>query len=217
MVRGPSPGPAPAAQARASNSRLTRSSWRTWPHRKLRRKAPRACPREGGGVDGALTMQSLVPVVPPVRNTSASSMQSPQPARRPPGSAFCLQCSPAPAHLRDQRGCRRVHADPGAERGSPEGAAQHWPPGGDRRRRCGCGRGGCVVASIGCSFFWGRSSVSKTIIPEAQEHFLVSSGPRYTPSFGGLELRTIKLSLTNGPSIDPSGAPPWKHSSTVGH
>ena len=45
MVNGASPGPAPAAQARASSSRLTRSSWRTWPHRKLRRKVPR--------VDGA--------------------------------------------------------------------------------------------------------------------------------------------------------------------
>ena len=33
----------------ASSSRLTRSSWRTWPHRKLRRKVPR--------VDGALTTQ----------------------------------------------------------------------------------------------------------------------------------------------------------------
>ena len=43
-------GSAPAAQARASNSRLTSSSWRTWPHRKLRRKVPR--------VDGALTTQA---------------------------------------------------------------------------------------------------------------------------------------------------------------
>ena len=42
-------GPAPAAQARASNSRLTRSSWRTWPQRKLRRKVP--------SVDGAFTVQ----------------------------------------------------------------------------------------------------------------------------------------------------------------
>ena len=49
MVNGPSPGPAPAAQAPASNCRLTRSSWRTWPHRKLRRKVPR--------VDGALITQ----------------------------------------------------------------------------------------------------------------------------------------------------------------
>ena len=69
MVSGPSPGPAPAAQARASNSRLTRSNWRKWPHRKLRRKVPR--------VDGALTTQPMAPAVPPVRNTSASSMQSP--------------------------------------------------------------------------------------------------------------------------------------------
>ena len=69
MDNGPSPGPAPAAQARASSSRLTRSSWRTWPHRKLRRKVPK--------VDGALTTQPMAPAVPPVRNTPASSMQSP--------------------------------------------------------------------------------------------------------------------------------------------
>ena len=69
MVNGPSPGPEPAAQARDSSSGLTRSSWRTWPHRKLRRKVPR--------VDRALTAQPMAPVVPPVRNTSASSMQSP--------------------------------------------------------------------------------------------------------------------------------------------
>ena len=69
MVNGPSPGPARAWSAGASSSRLTRSSWRTWPHRKLRRKAPR--------VDGALTTQPRVWAVPPVRNTSASSMQSP--------------------------------------------------------------------------------------------------------------------------------------------
>ena len=69
MVNGASPGPAPACQARASNSRLTRSSWRTWPHLKLRRKVPR--------VEGALTTQPRAQAVPPVRNTSASSMQSP--------------------------------------------------------------------------------------------------------------------------------------------
>ena len=65
MVNGPSPGPAPAAQARDSNSRLTRSNWRTWPHRKLRRKVPR--------VDGALTTQPMAPAVPPVRNTIANT------------------------------------------------------------------------------------------------------------------------------------------------
>ena len=69
MVNGASLGPAPAAQARASSSRPTRSSWRTWPHRKLRRNVPR--------VDGALTTQPSAPAVPPVRYASASSMQSP--------------------------------------------------------------------------------------------------------------------------------------------
>ena len=69
MLRGVSPGPAPAAQARASNSRPTRSSWRTWPPLKLRRKVPR--------VEGALAVKPSTRAVPPVRNTSASSMQSP--------------------------------------------------------------------------------------------------------------------------------------------
>ena len=69
MVRGPSPGPAPACQARASNSRLTRSSWRTCPHRKLRRTVPR--------VEGALALKPSTRAVPPVRSASAASMQSP--------------------------------------------------------------------------------------------------------------------------------------------
>ena len=68
MVNGASPGPAPADQARASSSRLTRSNWRTWPHRKLW-KVPR--------VDGALTTQPRVWAVPPVTQHDASSMQSP--------------------------------------------------------------------------------------------------------------------------------------------
>ena len=63
--------------------------------------------------------------VPPVRNTSASSMQSP-PARpcpresggrRPPGSASCRPGSPAPAHCPGRGDGQPVHADPGAGRG----------------------------------------------------------------------------------------------------
>ena len=69
MVNGSLPGPAPAAQARASSSRLTRSNWRTWPHRKLLRKVP--------SVDGALTAQPSTCSVPPARSASVSSMQSP--------------------------------------------------------------------------------------------------------------------------------------------
>ncbi len=81
MVNGASPGPASAAQARASSSRLTRSSWRTWLHRKLRGKVPR--------VDGAFTVPPRVEAVPPARNASASSMQSP-PARAEATSVIIL-------------------------------------------------------------------------------------------------------------------------------
>ena len=97
MVNGPSPGPAPADQARASSSRLTRSSWRTWPHRKLRRKVPR--------VDGALTTQPMVPAVPPVRSTSASSMQSP-PARAEATSVITLSPVLARPGARPRSRCR---------------------------------------------------------------------------------------------------------------
>ena len=37
---------------------------------------------------------------------------------------------------------------------------------------------------------WGRFRVSKTIIPEAQEHFLTPSAHRYIHLFGGLGLKT---------------------------
>ena len=73
MVRGPLPGPAPAAQARASSSRLTRSScyW-TWPH--VSEAAQEGYPR----VDGALTVHpSSAGRSRRTRITSASSMQSP--------------------------------------------------------------------------------------------------------------------------------------------
>ena len=70
MVNGPSPGPAPADQARANNSRAHPDpAGGRGPTGKLRRKVPR--------VDGALTTQPMALAVPPVRSTSASSMQSP--------------------------------------------------------------------------------------------------------------------------------------------
>ena len=83
-----SPGPAPADQARASSSRLTRSNWRTWPHRKLRRNVPR--------VDGALTTQPRVWAVCATRRRRQCSRRPPAPT--PPGSASCRPGSPAPAH-----------------------------------------------------------------------------------------------------------------------
>ena len=53
-------------------------------------------------------------------------------------------------------------------------------------------RSGCSSGSI----FWvllvsGRFSISKTIIPEAKEHFLIPSAPRDTHPFGGFGLNRI--------------------------
>ena len=58
----------------------------------------------------------------------------------------------------------------------PVTLAQHWPPSGGRQTRFRCDRDGCVVASIGCSLFWGRLCCFKTIIPDSQEHPLATSG-----------------------------------------
>ena len=57
-------------------------------------------------------------------------------------------------------------------------------------------RSGCSSSSI----YWvllvsGRFCVSKTIIPEAPEHFLTSSARRDTHLFGGLGLRRRFFSL----------------------
>ena len=75
------------------------------------------------------------------------------PAQTQPGSSSCLRCWPAPAHCQGRDGCGPVRAGPDAGRGWPEGSARHWPPGGGRRRRLGCGQGGYVIASIECSLF----------------------------------------------------------------
>ena len=61
------PGSAPTAPGQQSP--LTRSNWRTWLHRKLHRNLAR--------VDGVLTKKPMQTAVPPLRNTSASSTQSP--------------------------------------------------------------------------------------------------------------------------------------------
>ena len=179
-MNGAAPGPAPAAQLRASNSRLTRSSWRTWPQRKLRRKVP--------SVDGALTVH-------PARSPSRLSAthrrrrcsRRPRAPRRP-GSAACRRRSPAPARHRGRRSCRRALANRDARRAWRGGAAPHRPPGGGRRRRCLSGRGRSLVASNGCSLWLGRDSY-KTIVPATAEHPTATaralsfggSGPREHP------------------------------------
>ena len=52
---------------------------------------------------------------------------------------------------------------------------------------------------------WGRFRVSKTIIPEAQEHFLTPSARRYIHLFGGLGFRgpVRRLKTVRRPPIYP--------------
>ena len=173
-------GPAPAAQARASRSRLTRSSWRTWPHRKLRRNVPR--------VEGALTMHPSTEEVRPARSASASSMQS------PPASAEATSVSSlSPAFA-------RPGASPEVEVTVNEFTQAHVLGQGGRKeqpalltRRWSSKaiwmRSGCSSGSI-CWVFLvsGRFPLSKTIIPDAKEHFLTPSPRRDAHLFGGLGL-----------------------------
>ena len=161
-------GPAPAAQARASNSRLTRSSWRTWPHRKLRRKVPK--------VEGALTVPPRARAVPPVRNTSASSMQS------PPASADANQGHHLVARVRPARGAAKVEM-------VVDQFGQAQAPGqGGRKDQPGIGHQAVIVEGdadaigvVAWQHLLGAPSLGsvfcfKTIIPEAREHLLTASG-----------------------------------------
>ena len=50
-----------------------------------------------------------------------------------------------------------------------------------RRRRFGCRRGGCVVASIGLSLFWGRFAVTKPLSQKHRSTFLPLQDADPTP------------------------------------
>ena len=197
MVNGSSPGPAPAAQARASSSRLTRSNCRTWPQRKLRRKVP--------SVDGALTTQPSSCSVRPARSASVSSMQSPSasadatrvsslsPALALPGarprSTWRSTRSPRPRRWARATGSSSLAL-----------ATRRWSSKATRVRS----------GSLRDSIRWvllvsGWFRVSETIIPEAREHFFIPSPRRCTQPFGGLGLRCL-LSITS--LLSPTLLPP---------
>ena len=82
------------------------------------------------------------------------------------------------AHIVRQAGVglhRNAPVPGSAGPGCQEGSARHWPPGGGRRRRCGCGRGGGVQHLLGAPFL-GPVFCFKTIIPDSlEEHPLASS------------------------------------------
>ena len=168
IVNGASPGPAPACHARASNSRLTRSSWRTWPQRKLRRKMPR--------VDGALTTLPRAQAAPPARNASASSMQSP-PASAEATSVIILSPGLArPGASPRSRRCWTNWERPRcrakvAGRSRPAFATKRWSS------KAIWMRSGWLRDSVyWVLLLWVRFCVSKTIIPDSGELPFASSG-----------------------------------------
>ena len=95
-----------------------------------------------------MTTLPRVQAVPPVRNTSASSMQSP-PASADATSVIILSPVLARPGARPRSKCRSTSwGRPRCK--AREGSARHSAV---VVRRCGCGRVGGVVASIGCSLF----------------------------------------------------------------
>ena len=144
------------------------------------RKVPR--------VDGALTTQPRAPAVPPARNTSASSMQSP-PANADATRVTILSPVLArPGALPRSRRCWTSWGRPRcwanvAGRISPALLTRRWSS------KAMWMRSGELRGSIyWVLLVWGCFSVSKTIIPDAQEHFLTYSTRRHTYLVGGLGL-----------------------------
>ena len=143
MVRGPSPGPAPAAQARASNSRLTEIQLADMAPPEAAQKGPQGGWRLDHAADGASRPAGA-------QHVGVVRMQSP-PARAEATSVITLSPVLArpgarPRSRRRSTSSRKMPAQRGWH-----GSAQHWPPGGGRQRRFGCGRGGHLLASFGCS------------------------------------------------------------------
>ena len=167
MVNGASPGPAPAFQTRASNSRLAQSSWRTWPHLKLRRKVLR--------VEGALAVKPSTRAVPPARSTSASSMQSP-PARAEAtriiilSPVFVQPCAPPRSRCFRRSWGRPRRRARVAGRISPALATRRWSWKANWMRS-----GWLPGSSYRVLLLWDRFIRFKTSIPDSEAHPFVSS------------------------------------------
>ena len=173
-----------------------------------------------------MTTQPSTSAVLPVRNTLASSMQSPPASAEatrvtslspgfarpgaPPRSTCLFTSSPSPRRM--------------ASRLAGEQQPGNWPPGGDRRRRRGCGRGVQVVASIGCSLSPAWFSVQKplsqiqrsTLTPFQQtfnSHAFGGFGLNLTPLWrlrslwlnwgnkGGKAMKAVRAHVVGGPDV----------------
>ena len=140
-------------------------------------------------MDGALTTQPRTRAVLPVRNASASSMQSP-PARADATSVSTLSPGWARPGASPRSRCRSTSCGRPRCRASVAGRIRpalltRWWSSKAIWMRPGWSSG---------SIFWvllvsGWISLSKTIIPDAQEHFLTPSARRHTHLFGGLGIR----------------------------
>ena len=140
-------------------------------------------------VDGALTCRPVVQAVSPVRNTSASSMQSP-PASADATSVIILSpCSPAPGH-RPARGAP-TSSRPRAAPVRPEGA-----PGIDLPTAVV--EGDLDPGWLRGSIYWVLLSGAVFLLPLSQKHrntFLPLQDANPTPSFGGLGLNCYGVGL----------------------
>ena len=126
----------PAAQARDSSSRPHPIQLAHVPPPEAAQEGPQSLPSRKRGVDGALSVQPTAPAVPPVRNTSASSIQSP-PASADAASVITL----SPVFARPGAFPRSTWLSTSSPRprcwanGWPEESARRLPSADDRRRR----------------------------------------------------------------------------------
>ena len=179
-VRHQPPRPGPATRG------SPRSSWRTWPHLKLRRKAPRACPRESGG-GGRLSRETenaggpagaqRIGVVDAVATGQRGGHQRHHLVAGV-GSACCMAQVQAPANQLGQA------QGEGGRKDQPGIGHQVVIVEGDADAVGGGWRGSIYWALL----FWGRFSVSKPLSQKHGSTFLPLQNVDPTPSFGGFGL-----------------------------
>ena len=119
------------------------------------------CAAEGAQGGGALTVPPRVRAVfsPGAQHIGVvNSSLPPGPAQTQPGHHLVAGVGPARRIAQRRRACWTSWGRPKHTRVA--GPARHCPPGGDRRRRYGCGRGGgCPVAIYWVLLFWGATGV----------------------------------------------------------
>ena len=197
MVRGPSPGPAPACQGPGQQLAAHPVE--------LTDVAPPEAAQEGAQGGWRLDRAAQgAPTVPPVRNTSASSMQSP-PASADATSVIILSLSVRPPRgIRPGRGAGRTSS--GRPRCRARVAGRSSPALATKRRSSKSDLDPvgvvAVAASTGCSLFPGAVFVATN--PLSQKHrstrrLLQGLSPR--TSFSGFGLRSTSLSTTAWKSL----------------